>query len=73
MAHNNLYLAGEPQEWEYLKPAPSGTKVSLLTIGGVQVVGIWEGKPGEFYLAWAPLLKRNKRLEQDLGLAKNNS
>lgn len=30
--------------------------MSLLTIGGKQVIGQWAGAPGEFYVGWHPLI-----------------
>lgn len=29
-------------------------KLKLMTIAGVMVTGLWKGKLGEFYSAWAP-------------------
>lgn len=59
------YLAGDSSFWRYAVPAPKGIKLSLLTKGGVQVVGVWED---DLYVAWAPLIKRNKESEKRLGL-----
>lgn len=55
--------------WHYPaagEPAPTGAIVQLLTKGGVQVQGIW--RDNGFYIAWAPQLKRDKELEERLGL-----
>ncbi len=58
--------ASEITEWNYKNPAPPGEKVNLLTLGGGSVTGDYKGVPGEFFLAWSPLLKRNKELEATL-------
>jgi hypothetical protein len=42
--------------------------LSLLTKGGKQVVGLWSGKFGEQYIAWAGLIKRDKDKERTLGI-----
>jgi hypothetical protein len=61
------YLAASAPEWLYPGVGdplpPGGAKVSLLTIGGIQVTGTWSN---EGFLAWAPLLKRNKEKEARL-------
>lgn len=46
--------------------APPNVGVQLLTIGGIQVTGIWCDDGG--CIAWAPKIKRNKDLERRLGL-----
>lgn len=51
--------------WRYEK-APAGMKVDLLTKGGISVNGTWKGELGEYYIAWAPLRKRNHSLEKQL-------
>jgi hypothetical protein len=61
------YLAGEAPTWEYVQEPPRGTKLSLLTKGGVQVVGEFTGKLGENYIGWAKLIKRDKEIERKLG------
>lgn len=60
------HLAASPTAFNYIDPAPRGVKLTLLTIGKVQVVGEWSDIGG--YIAWAPLLKRDKELEERLGL-----
>ena len=52
--------------WRYTEPAPRGVKLTLLTRGNVQVTGEWADNAG--YKAWAPLIRRNKQIEKDLGL-----
>jgi hypothetical protein len=62
---NKDYLASKAPEWNYPPldpPAPKGTKLNLLTIGGVAVLGNWQDDQG--YVAWAPLIKRNPIKEQ---------
>lgn len=55
--------------WRYpanSEPAPPGVTVQLLTRGGVSVRGVWNDL-GD-YIAWAPMIKRDKELEERLGL-----
>jgi hypothetical protein len=54
------YLAGGTT-WIYPsdQPAPTATKILLLTEGGIAVIGHWY--PGA--LAWHPLPKRDKSKE----------
>lgn len=62
------YLAGEAY-WRYLgideKP-PLGTKLSLLTKGGVQTQGEWREDCG--LIAWSPLIRRDKDKERLMGI-----
>jgi hypothetical protein len=60
------HLAAEPTGWHYTEPAPRGVKLTLLTIGNIQVTGEWADNMK--YKAWAPLLRRNKQLEKELGI-----
>lgn len=46
--------------------APAGVTVQLLTRGGISVRGTWNDL-GD-YIAWAPMIKRDKELEERLGL-----
>lgn len=51
--------AQSEQQWNFDIP-PSGlkgAKMQLLTIGGISVTGTWLGNLGQYYVAWAPLLK----------------
>lgn len=66
------YIAAEPGSihWNYEPPKDRGSKVQLLTIGGIQVNGRWFGEWGDAFMAWAPNIKRDKRLEQLLWDAK---
>lgn len=55
--------------WHYPangEPAPAGVTVHLLTRGRVVVRGVWNDM-GD-YIAWAPMLQRDKELEARLGL-----
>ena len=61
----NRHLDASQPEWEYIKPAPRGVKLTLLTLGNQQVIGEWRDDGG--YKAWAPLLKRCKETERRLG------
>lgn len=64
------YITADQAEWVYAEPSDRGATVSLLTVGGIQVKGRWEGAWGELYIAWAPLLKRDKAREEFLFRAK---
>lgn len=66
------YIAAEPGSihWNYEPPKDKGSKVQLLTIGGIQVSGRWFGEWGDAFMAWAPNIKRNKALETLLWDAK---
>ncbi len=55
-------MAGQAAAWIYEVPERRG-KMHLLTVGCVSVTGDWKGELGEFYLAWSPLLKRDKEKE----------
>ena len=59
------YLASSDPEWSYPAagdpPAPLGVKLQLLNSGGVATMGPWTD--GSNFIAWAPLLKRNKAKE----------
>ena len=52
--------------WRYTIPQRSDSKMFLLTKGGVAVVGNWSGALGEFFLAWCPMPKRNRALEESM-------
>lgn len=54
--------------WRYTVPRTTDSKMMLLTIGGVAVIGNWRGTVGEHFIAWCPLPKRDKQLEVVLGL-----
>lgn len=50
------------QGWAEHPQPPRGVKLLLLTEGGVTVLGTWSDN-GNF-IAWAPLLQRNKSIEE---------
>lgn len=54
--------------WRYSVPRTTDSKMLLLNLGGVAVIGNWRGQLGEHFLAWCPLPKRDKTLEALLGL-----
>lgn len=56
------YLADQAPQWHHPDdtPPPKGTKLQLLTPGGITVYGHWE----DWAVAWAPLLKVPKELKQ---------
>lgn len=58
------YVVDPDLRWIYpQQEAPlKGVKLSLLTRGGVQVVGFWQD--GGDYLAWQRLFKRDHTLER---------
>ena len=60
------HLAAAPTAYNYTDPAPRGVKLTLLTKGKIQVTGEWVDGGG--YIAWAPLLRRDKQLEKELGI-----
>lgn len=68
MTAGETHLAASTNDiyWRYVEPAPKGVKLTLLTIGNVQVTGEWVDNAG--YKAWSPLLRRDKKLEIELGL-----
>jgi len=59
------YVASADPEWQYPAagdpPAPLGVKLQLLNSGGSATYGAWT--PGSNFIAWAPLMKRNKAKE----------
>jgi len=63
--NNETYVAAEHTEWVYEKPKRGG-KTLLLTIGGICLTGNWTGELGQYFMAWAPMLKRNKVLEAEI-------
>lgn len=52
--------------WIYSAPPDVGKKVFLLTTGKIAITGPWGTGLG--VIAWAPIPKRNKKLEEELGL-----
>ena len=60
------YLAAQAPEWQYPEagdpPPPLGTKLWLLNDGGAATTGPWT--TGSNFIAYAPMLKRNKEKER---------
>lgn len=52
--------------WRHSLPRRTDSKMLLLTVGEVAVIGQWYGKVGEHFLAWCPLPKRDKRVAVSL-------
>lgn len=48
--------------WLDMADCPIGSKVQLLTAGGLPLYGSWNGKD-PFYVGWAPLPKRRPDAE----------
>lgn len=46
--------------WRYSVPKHRNRKVLLRTIGGVAIVGNWDGELNQYYVAWCPLPKSGK-------------
>jgi hypothetical protein len=59
------YAAAKEVVWQYSMPTRR-CKTLLLTIGGICLTGDWQGALGEYYLAWAPMPKRDHELERKL-------
>lgn len=61
------HAAQSPQAtvtWSFTEPPSTirSSKLQLLTIGAICVTGTWYGELGEYFVAWAPLLKIDKDL-----------
>lgn len=54
-------------DWIYAPPPNNATKIIMLTRFGVATIGIWGD--GHDVIGYIPLPKRNKKLEEELGLA----
>lgn len=65
MSNEAAITSGE-MLFNYGPPPDVNKKVILLTTGRVALVGRWGDGAG--VIAWYPLPKRNKKLEEDLGL-----
>lgn len=46
--------------WRYSIPANANRKMLLRTIGGVAIVGKWEGELGQYFVSWCPLPRNSK-------------
>jgi hypothetical protein len=64
------YLSAPVVAWSYEKPRFPGAKMMLLTVGCVLVTGTWYGEVGEYFLAWAPMPKRDKVKEREIAAVK---
>ena len=53
------HLAAPPADiyWRKSVPSSTGTKMLLRTVGGVAVIGCWQGDLGQYYTAWSPMPK----------------
>lgn len=69
---DQTHIAAPPTAWRYEVPPNRGAKVQLLTVGGISVTGQWYGEHGQYFMAWAPLLKRDKAREAEILRARNN-
>lgn len=68
MWKSHITGSGEQLNWRYEIAPNSDAKVYLLTIGRIATTGSWHGAYGQFFIAWAPMPKRNKELEDRLVL-----
>ena len=66
MRDSQTHIAAPPTGWRYEAPANRGAKVQLLTVGGISTTGLWYGELGQYLLAWAPLLVRDKAREAEI-------
>ena len=75
MTSTKGYLASSEPEWFYPDAGdrlpPLGTKLQLLNSGGCVTLGPWT--EGSNFIAWAPLLKRNKAKEAAIAARKGRS
>jgi hypothetical protein len=68
-SNNDPVIADNPDsEFKYEVPPRTDATVLLLTKHGVCVPGEWRGKYGQYFIGWAPMPKRNKQREKELGL-----
>lgn len=65
---NDPVIADNSSHWRYEKCPRLGAKVLLLTVGDTLTEGHWRGEVGEFFKAWHPVPKRDKKRESELGL-----
>jgi hypothetical protein len=52
--------------WTYAVPPSTDAMMFLLTIGRIAMRGRWQGRMGEFFVAYCPMPKRDKALEEQL-------
>jgi len=55
--------------WRFTLPTSTGSKMLLLNLGGVAVIGNWQGALGEYFQAWCPLPKKPKPLVHNIEAA----
>lgn len=55
--------------WRFAVPPSTGSKMLLLNLGGVAVIGNWQGALGEYFQAWCPLPKKAKPLVHNIEAA----
>lgn len=66
MMSNSEAITTGDVHWIYAPPPNVAKKVFLLTTGKIAITGIWGTGLG--VIAWAPIPKRDKKLEEELGL-----
>lgn len=66
------HVTSAETQWRYEVPMQRGAKTQLLTKGGISVTGQWAGELGEYYFAWAPLIKRDRVKEAEILAARRN-
>lgn len=56
-------LSAPPSEiyWRTTVPDRPNHKMLLRTIGGVAIIGKWDGELGQYFTAWCPLPKSGDR------------
>lgn len=67
-ANNEPTLVDPDYPWTYSVPERTDADVLLLTVGDTLTRGTWKGELGEFFKAWCKMPKRDKVLEEKLGL-----
>ena len=55
--------------WRFTVPSSTGSKMLLLNLGGVAVIGNWQGALGEYFQAWCPLPKKARPQVHDVEAA----
>lgn len=63
---NHLTAPAGDIRWTYAVPPNSDSTMFLLTIGRIAMRGRWQGALGEFFIAYCPMPKRDKQLEEEL-------
>ncbi len=60
------YLTTPNVVFNYKDPAPTGTKLNILTKGNICITSIWQNNMG--HKGWAPLPHRDREIEKELGI-----